>query len=368
MDIFAMITGISYDVNCCARKLKTIDYEDFNINTMPSSCKVEGDKFTYDISKWVSPKRTRSYPYARVYDTLASSHKCVTVIPIIKDEGANGDRDYIQWDTISLMSLLDVYVVLAYYDKAEKHQTKENKITAQKYDNAYIKQKLEEIGNYKSSALHWNLSEAKSLPDLTGNVKNAYSRIGEGLNIKFHGEAGIDKFKKQFTDGLVNFQKKSREKSKEAQNREKQTVQPKEALSTSTKATITILNYLGGEYYLTTDEIEVKDDILYLVEGKHTRKDNLPKLGDIKDGLLKTILYVNLEDVEAEGKKYKTVPVLKLTSENITGSISSTSTSEEITIFLSKNPFTTRDLEIIKELFQEAQKNSFVAVIEWATT
>ena len=55
----------------------------------------------------------------REYNTLSNGKK-ITVIPVVKDEGFDGDRDFIQWDTISLMSLLDVYVILAYYSVAEK--------------------------------------------------------------------------------------------------------------------------------------------------------------------------------------------------------------------------------------------------------
>ena len=47
------------------------------------------------MSWWVSPKRTRSYPYARVYDSLSFPGRKVTVIPIIKDEGKEGDRVYL---------------------------------------------------------------------------------------------------------------------------------------------------------------------------------------------------------------------------------------------------------------------------------
>ncbi len=62
-----------------------------------------------------------------MFNTLNVSKK-ITVIPIVKDEGASGDRDFIQWDTVSLMSLLDVFVIFAYYDKADK---KDRKITNQ---------------------------------------------------------------------------------------------------------------------------------------------------------------------------------------------------------------------------------------------
>ena len=39
------------------------------------------------------------------------------------------------------------------------------------------------------------------------------------------------------------------------------------------------------------------------------------KIEDIKDGLLKMILFTNLDDVKIDGKQYTTIPVLKLTIE-----------------------------------------------------
>ena len=130
MDIYAEINGIKYNIKN-ASDLKEINFDNFDINTIPSYCLINNNKGTnFAISKWVSPKRTRSYPFERVYNTLSVSKK-VTVIPIIKDEGLKGDRDFIQWDTVSLMSLLNIYVIFAYYSKAEKHRTRENKITKQ---------------------------------------------------------------------------------------------------------------------------------------------------------------------------------------------------------------------------------------------
>lgn len=83
------------------------------------------------------PKRSRSYPYARVYDSLQKS-KRITVIPIVKDEGIGGDRDFIQWDTTSLMSLLEVYVIFGYYNRAIINPRRPNKITGQQFDNNLV--------------------------------------------------------------------------------------------------------------------------------------------------------------------------------------------------------------------------------------
>jgi hypothetical protein len=118
MNILGKITGIKYKV-VLSENLKKIEIKSFDINEAPSSCIVADNKHSFAISKWVSPKRTRSYPFERVFNTLHISKK-ITVIPIIKDEGATGDRDFLQWDTVSLMSLLDVFVIFAYYTKAEK--------------------------------------------------------------------------------------------------------------------------------------------------------------------------------------------------------------------------------------------------------
>jgi hypothetical protein len=319
---------------------------------------------SFAISKWVSPKRTRSYPYERVYNTLLIAKK-VTIIPIIKDEGLKGDRDFIQWDTVSLMSLLNVYVIFAYYSKAEKHRARENKITKQQFDNKYIISKIEEMNNYHSSALHWNLKEIRNtFPNLVEIVKKAYTEVGSQLGVKFHNISGIEKFKNQFETGVNKFMQISRQKAQEAQYREKKIIQPKELLTTATKATVTIKNYLGGLYYFTTDEVVIQNNTLLLIESKHSKNSKLPSLGDIKDGLLKMILYCNFENVSIDNNKYKTKPVLKLTSTKLKGCLSSNDGIDENIIFFNKNSLSIKQKELIKKLFAEGRENNFLILIE----
>jgi len=134
MEIKATITGIEYQARLHT-ELKEISMDDFDINITPSNFLLKFGKNKLAISKWVSPKRTRSYPYERVYNTLSTTKK-ITVIPVVKDEGKTGDRDFIQWDTIALMSLLDVYVIPAYYNDADKRITSKGKakITNQQFE------------------------------------------------------------------------------------------------------------------------------------------------------------------------------------------------------------------------------------------
>ncbi len=365
MEIKAKITGIEYQSKLIS-KLSEFDIEDFNINDLPASAVVKDGSFFFGISKWVSPKRTRSYPYERIYNTLGNAKK-ITVIPIIKDEGKCGDRDFIQWDTVSLMSLLDVFVIFAYYKNAEQHPIRENKITNQKFDNELVKSKIKDIKSYHSSALHWNLKEIEhSFPQLIQKVKSSYNSIGKQLNIEFHNEEGIDRFANQFINGVKNFMDTSRQKAQEAQNREMKTIQPKEALSTLTKAKITIENYLGGKYYFTTDEIKIEGQNIFLIESKHSKTSLLPSVGDIKDGLLKMILYTNLKEVQINNVQYNPKPVIKLTSTKLKGSISSFDSVDEIKRFMSKQRFSKKQKSIIENLFIEAQENNLLINIEKA--
>jgi len=358
VDIKGKITGIKYKV-FLSEDLQIVEIGKFNINKISSFCLLKNGKTSFAISKWVSPKRTRSYPYERVYNTLNTSKK-VTVIPIIKDEGFDGDRDFLQWDTVSLMSLLDVFVIFAYYDKATKNPNYENKITDFQFNNKYVVSKIKEIEHYHSSALHWNLSELKNnLSDIVDKAKKGYAKIEKQTGVKLHNQAGIKNFKKKIGKDVDSFMEFSREKAKNAQAREFVTTQPKESLSSATKAKITITNYLGGQYFFTVDEIFVNKDTVYLIEDKHSKQSILPSKGDIKDGLLKMILYSNLCEVEVDAKKMKSKAVLKLTSAKLKGEVTEKSHGSDKANFIFANKLDGSRQVLISELFKEAEENGF---------
>ena len=362
MQINATITGIEYKP-LLVNELENIEFQNFDINTCPTSCVVFDKNMKFAISKWVSPKRTRSYPYERVYNTLGSSKK-ITIIPIIKDEGLDGDRDFIQWDTLSLMSLLDVYVILAYYYNAEKNTNYDNKITNQLFNNENVLNKIQEISTYHSSALHWNLKELKeNFVPLILKVKENYHKISQMVNVQMHSEKGIETFQEKINENLNAFMVFSRQKAKEAQNREFVTQQPKESLQTLTKAKITITNYLGGQYFFTVDEIEINNLKLKLIEAKHSSSSSLPSINDIKDGLLKMILYTNLKEVQIKDQQYEIKPVLLLTSTKLKTEIDSYANSQEIESFYKNNNLNAQNINLIKALFKEAKANNFLVSI-----
>jgi hypothetical protein len=362
MDIVGKITGIKYKI-LFTEDLQEVSIKIFDVNKIPSYCLLTSNKHTFAISKWVSPKRTRSYPFERVYNTLHISKK-ITVIPIVKDEGARGDRDYIQWDTVSLMSLLDIFVIFGYYVKAEKA---DKKITSQEFDNKYILSKIKEIEQYHSSALHWNLNELNTnLHKIIDKAKSSYANIEQTTKVKLHNPSGLDNFKEKIGKDVALFMSFSRDKAQKAQSREFVTLQPKESLSTLSKAKITITNYLGGQYFLTVDEIKITQTKVLLIEGKHSKNTILPSKGDIKDGLLKMILYSNLSDVTANGKKIKSEAMLNLTSPKLKGKISSLSLKKDMVQFFSENTFSALQIKLVETIFAEAKQNNFIIQIQFS--
>lgn len=315
MDLSAKITGVEYKPFLCA-ELKVYAFKELKKALSKSAVFILNVDKTNKIaiSWWVSAKRTRSYPYARVYDTLNFSGKKITIIPIMKDEGVEGDRDFLQWDTISLMSLLGVYVIVGYYTDAERSKRYRHKITNQRFDTKYVEQKINETLSYQSDPLHWNLSQIDKIGEYAQRALESYEKISKKLKVKMHSQVTAERRIKQLQEGKEKFMNLSRQLAEMAQKREGITIQPKERLSGS-KGIVTIQNYLGGFYYFTSDEIKIKGKEVYLIEGKHS-KGVLPSLEDIKDGLIKMVLFINLKDVKIKNKNFNPKPVLKLTVEN----------------------------------------------------
>ncbi len=82
-----------------------------------------------------------------------------------------------------------------------------------------------------------------------------------------------------------------------------------------------------------------KDNNLCLTEAKNTNTQVIPSISDIKDGLLKMILFSNLSETTVDGKKYNPISVLKLTGKG--GKLDENSK------------------KILKSLKKEAEQNNF---------
>jgi len=348
-------------------KLRESRFESFDINKSQGAFLLNNGKETIAVSRWISPKRTRSYPYERVYDTLAHSGKKVAIIPVVKDEGLGGERDFLQWDTISLLSLLDVQVILAYYDSAEKNTKRADQITAQKFDNNYILSRLSEIFEFKGTPREWNERETKQLKNIFEKAKLSYQKIGKETNTYLHDPTTLNELIK-FAETPQKFLEFSRNKSQKAQAREFITEQPKEALSSDTKAKVTINNALFGKYFFTCDETKIEDKTVYLIEAKHSVRAKMPSKNDIKDGFIKMMLYTNLQNVKVGTKPFALKVQIRLTANQLKGSINSDANDEDVNKFLTENAFTANDSAFVRNIFQEAKKNNFTIILEHAET
>ncbi|MDJ0737165.1 MAG: hypothetical protein QNJ47_24375 [Nostocaceae cyanobacterium] len=282
-------------------KLKTYDINNFNINSANTFGKISLDSADNYIafSKWVSPKRTRSYPFARIYNTYHLNSKSVTVIPIMKDEGMDGDNDRINFITLSWMNLLNVYIVLAWYEQAEVVPNK-NKITTQKFNSDHVKQKILEISNYHSTALHWNTTHfEKDFQTVFLNAVNSYEQIATTKNVQLRSREKhlqvLQQFQKNDVFYLDKFRDYTLKKSQKAAHRESVTTHQLEHLTDGDKGIFYISNYLGGIYHLTADEVYKQNNVLVIQESKNNSKGKLPSKNDIKDGLFKLILFSNLD-------------------------------------------------------------------------
>ncbi len=122
-----------------------------------------------------------------------------------------------------------------------------------------------------------------------------------------------------------------------------------------------LTNYLGGQYFLTVDEIQVDEKNVYLIESKHSKSSFLPSKSDIKDGLLKMILYTNLKNTEVNEISKNAIPVLKLTSSKLQKSFGSITNNSicEIRNFAEKNEIGEENYKILVDLWKESNRNNF---------
>lgn len=297
----------------------------------------------FAVSRWVSPKRTRSYPYARVYNTLSinSSTKKVTIIPILKDEGRNGDRDFLQYDTISLMNLFGVYVILTYYESAEPSRLN-NKITSQKFDIQHLEQEFAELATFSNSAMDWNKCQVSQSHNLATIALEQYELIGNICGVEMHSyEKGLEILHRKFNDP-DSYVSESRRLAQSAQRREIGILHAEENVS-GTKALVTISDHLGGVHYWTADEWNIDEEKLCLVEAKHTKRDKLPALDDIKDGLVKMMMFSNIDVAVIGDIPLMPHGVLKLTSDRN----------------YSKSDLNHKEINLCKSLIDEAAINGF---------
>ena len=323
------------------------------------------------FSKWISPKRTRSYPFARIYNTVHFNTKKITIIPIIKDEGAGTqNNDRINFITFSWMNLLDIYIILAWYEDAERKEGTTDRITDQILNVESVREKLLEVSQYRMSALHWNTTHfEKDFESIYLNAVNGYKKISQKKNVSVHNPQDhletLEKFKTDGRFSLEAFKKTSLPRSYQAANREAVTTHLLESLQGNTKGIFRISNYLGGEYYLTADEVYWEGSQLIIQESKNSSTGKLPSEDDIKDGLFKLMLFARMKNLAVDGRKnVQFTTRLKLTGDLIS-SLFLPCSIRDISNFCIENRLTQVYQNRLILLNQEASQNNKLQI--WIT-
>lgn len=244
----------------------SIDKFDINSSGTFGLITLESLQNNIAFSKWVSPKRTRSYPFARIYNTYHLNTKKITVIPIIKDEGnGTGNNDRINSITFYWMNLLNVYIILGWYEDADVVSGTVDRITSQKLNAEYIRNKILEISSYEMTALHWNTTHfQRDFSTIYSNAVDSYERISQNKTVALHSRSKhlevLERFKKNGKFDIETFKQATLLNSFAAANREVLTTHAFEHLGDGSKGIFSISNYLGGEYHLTAYEIYEEDN------------------------------------------------------------------------------------------------------------
>ncbi len=351
-------------------QLQSYSLDQFNINSSGSFGIITLSSLENNIafSKWISPKRTRSYPLARIYNIYYLNSKKVTVIPIIKDEGmGTGNNDRINSITFSWMNLLNVYIILGWYEDADVVPGTADRITNQKLNADYIKNKIFEISSYQMTALHWNTTHfQRDFSTVYLNAVNSYEIISRNKRVNLHSKIKhlevLERFKSNGEFNIETFKRATLPYSFAAANREIFTRHIFEHLEDGSKGIFSISNYLGGEYYLTADEIYEENNRVIIQESKNSSRGKLPAKDDIKDGLFKLILFANLETLFLADVQVEFVARLKITG-NIEGSLYLPSAETHVNSFCRLNKFNQRQQRLIELLNKEASNNSRLSIL-----
>jgi hypothetical protein len=356
-----VIRNVSYDSRIRFKPLNTYTLDEFNINkSAPIGIIDFGDNTSVGYARWTSPKRTRTYPLPRVYSVYHLPKK-VAIIPIIKDEGYQTNNDRINYITYSWMNLSNVYIILAWYENASKHSSKQGRITGQMLNADFVNDRLAELRTYQQTALHWNTMHfERDFEFVYRSAVTSYENIAQKTNAVIVSSAiHLAELNRYINNGIFSleyFKAVSLPKSYAASQRETQTSHIFEYLQETNKAYFFITNWLGGEYHLTSDEILFEDNTVIIQESKNVTGAKLPKLSDIQDGLFKLILFSNMDTLILNSQPVEFRVRLKLTGKLI-GKLMLPADENTIDAYAKQNQLKPSERAVILKLNEEVMAN-----------
>ena len=99
----------------------------------------------------------------------------------------------------------------------------------------------------------------------------------------------------------------------------------------------------------------------YIVKMIHSHTDSLfPSIADIKDGIIRMMLFVNLAETKIANRAINHFSVLGLTSAKMKGFCHNIMPEQEIKSCLIKNGFSLQQQKTILSVFNEGKLNNFL--------
>lgn len=276
------------------------------------------------ISVWTSPKRTKTNPLPRVYSSLIHNGLKITIIPVLKEEGEGGEQNLLHPNTIYWMTLLGVYVVVGFYEKAQVGKIKRQasnaaqgkkskqgkpKLAEQILELGMIEKQVCEIVTNQPNVELWNKKQIELIPSLLQASIQQYRHLGRMLGIPLKNKS-LDrkelKNKKWLEDINEMFKDNARDEKisqhSETKTEHKHEDVPKEY---GEKAKFNIEFGKDKNIHLTSDGVFVDEKIkqITITEAKNTISKNFPSTSDMKDGMMKLMLF-GKTDFEINDVKY----------------------------------------------------------------
>jgi hypothetical protein len=342
--------------------LATYEFSEFEVNTVSPQGIIKLPQGLLNYSIWESPLQTKSYPFARIYNTCLPATMAITIVPVLKDNGIDGELEQIQYATLSWMNLANVYIVFAYFDKAVG--TKKDgvhKLVKQKLNNEIVRSQIERLRWCLSSAIHWNRSQfGDSFKSVYKKAIRTYERISKSTKVKTHPRnvklAHIDKMCEDCRryEGISIDGLKSADIDKDRKLHENKYEEGK-------KSVFYLVDGHGGVYYATTKDVwrAWGTDIYVIQETRHTSKSFLPSLHHIQDGLFRLIFFANIDTLYRNGHQVRFQPRLSLFGNAVNGTLFLPCKDKEFKAFIGKNrqALSNNEIETLHKLRVEVEKN-----------
>ena len=85
------------------------------------------------------------------------------------------------------MNLLNIYIILAWYEEAERKPGTTDRITDQILNAEGVREKLHEVSQYQMTALHWNTTHfEEDFESIYLNAVNGYKKISQEKDVAVH--------------------------------------------------------------------------------------------------------------------------------------------------------------------------------------